>query len=221
MARQRLSREESSAQTRCELLEAAAEVFAERGFGGATVEQVVERAGYTRGAFYKNFADKEAAFLTLLDQRLSQSITDVGRIVADAHAPEELLDGLRERSLRRQDGCSWYLLLNEFHLYALRNPEVRSRLAARERAEREALARGVTQQFSNLGLTPPAPPMELALILQCLESGMELEQMIDPEGIPRGSYLDALALLLDAGAALARERRATPPDSNAARSPFR
>ena len=49
--RQRLTREESQGLTRTRLLEAGAEVFAEKGFYGASVEEIAERAGYTRGAF--------------------------------------------------------------------------------------------------------------------------------------------------------------------------
>jgi len=45
--------------TRARLLSAAAEVLSERGFHGASVEEICERAGFTRGAFYSNFAAKD------------------------------------------------------------------------------------------------------------------------------------------------------------------
>lgn len=51
--------------TRARLLDAAAEVFAEVGLEGATVEAVCERAGFTRGAFYSNFESMDQLFLTL------------------------------------------------------------------------------------------------------------------------------------------------------------
>ena len=207
MSQVRLTREETRALTRSRLLDAAAEVFAEKGFGGASVDEIAERAGYTRGAFYSNFADKDDLFLTLLDHRLSKGIADVGRIVNEAGTPDDLLRGLRARASRRAPDGTWFLLLTEFRLYALRNPEVRKKLAERERAERRALGKAIAQQFAAIGLVPPADPEQLALILQCLEHGIDLEQLIDPRGVPRGSFLDALALLFDAGAALARERR--------------
>jgi AcrR family transcriptional regulator len=207
MSQVRLTREETRALTRSRLLDAAAEVFAEKGFGGAAVDEIAERAGYTRGAFYSNFADKDDLFLTLFDQRLSEGIADVGRIVTEAGTPVDLLRGLRNRASRRPPDGSWFLLLTEFRLYALRNPDVGKKLAERERKERRALGKAIAQQFAAIGLVPPADPEQLALILQCLEHGIELEQLIDPRGVPRGSFLDALALLFDAGAALARERR--------------
>ncbi len=48
------------AQTQIKLMRAAAEVFTERGIMASTVEQICERAGFTRGAFYSNFETKEA-----------------------------------------------------------------------------------------------------------------------------------------------------------------
>ena len=54
------------AQTRERLLAAATSVFAERGVNGASVEEICETAGCTRGAFYSNFADKDALVLALI-----------------------------------------------------------------------------------------------------------------------------------------------------------
>ncbi len=54
------------AQTRERLLAAATTVFAERGVNGASVEEICETAGFTRGAFYSNFADKDALVLALI-----------------------------------------------------------------------------------------------------------------------------------------------------------
>lgn len=51
--------------TRARLLDAAARVFAEVGLGGASVEAICERAGFTRGAFYSNFETKDEMFLAL------------------------------------------------------------------------------------------------------------------------------------------------------------
>src|SRR5881392_398168 len=61
---------ERRAETRQALIDAAARVFVERGFVGASVEAIAEEAGYTRGAFYSNFATKEELFAELLQQRV-------------------------------------------------------------------------------------------------------------------------------------------------------
>ena len=60
--RKRLGRAEKKAATRAALLEAAARVFGRGGFYGASVEEIAEEAGFSRGAVYSNFESKEDLF---------------------------------------------------------------------------------------------------------------------------------------------------------------
>ena len=53
------TRERRLEHTRSLLLDAAEEVFAERGFTPATLDDIAGAAGYTKGAIYKHFATKE------------------------------------------------------------------------------------------------------------------------------------------------------------------
>jgi len=53
---------DEAAQTREALIEAGLAVFSERGFSGATLEDIAKRAGVTRGALYHHFADKAALY---------------------------------------------------------------------------------------------------------------------------------------------------------------
>lgn len=60
---------------------AAHEVFAEEGMDAASVERVCERAGFTRGAFYSNFATKEELFFALIQQLTEEKLDEVaGRV---------------------------------------------------------------------------------------------------------------------------------------------
>lgn len=74
--------------TRARLLEAAAEVFAEVGIGGTSVEAICERAGFTRGAFYSNFETKDQLFLELSDavgrRQLDRVRERIGELEEDA-----------------------------------------------------------------------------------------------------------------------------------------
>lgn len=67
----RLSRAEQREVTRERLLDAAAEVFAEHGVDGASIDDIAARAGYSRGAFYSNFSDKTELLIALCDRRLA------------------------------------------------------------------------------------------------------------------------------------------------------
>jgi AcrR family transcriptional regulator len=71
-APERRSRADQQRQTRERLLEAAAELFAEHGFGGASLDAIAARAGYTRGAVYSNFSDKHDLLVALVEQQADE-----------------------------------------------------------------------------------------------------------------------------------------------------
>ena len=77
----RLTRAESRVRTREQVIAAAAEVFTQKGFHGASLEEIAEAAGYSRGAVYSNFADKTDVFLAVLDERMHRRITQVGGLL--------------------------------------------------------------------------------------------------------------------------------------------
>lgn len=202
-----MTREERRAETRARILEAAGEVFAQRGFHGATVEEITERAGYTRGAFYSNFDDKDELFLALLDQRLAIDITEIGAILENAESPVDAFAALRSHS--EQHGGPdkhWIMLSTEFWLYAMRNPSVRPKLAQHQRAERQAFGKAIAAQFEAVGFDVPAPLAQLALLIQIVDHGVLREHFIAPEEVPEGSFFEILSTLFEAGVALAGAR---------------
>jgi len=68
----RLSREESQARTRNLLIEAAREVIVKKGFALASVRDIADAAGFSLGAFYSNFPEKEAILLELVQRHQSE-----------------------------------------------------------------------------------------------------------------------------------------------------
>ncbi|KAA0018491.1 TetR family transcriptional regulator [Antrihabitans cavernicola] len=64
---QRLSRAESQQRTRQQILDAAAELFLERGFGATSIGEVAETAGFSHGAVYSNFTGKAALGVAVID----------------------------------------------------------------------------------------------------------------------------------------------------------
>ena len=205
--RARLTRDESRAVTRARLVLAATEVFAERGFYGTSVEEIAARAGYTRGAFYSNFDDKEEAYLAVLDQRSDQQIAEITELVKGASSADELFTNLRRRHDRRPDDPTWVALGLEFRLHAIREPSVRARLVQRERLIRRAYGRAISAQFKALGIRAPAPLDHLGAVIEALDHGLALQHRLDPDGIPEHLFYDVLDLLLRAVAALGNAER--------------
>jgi AcrR family transcriptional regulator len=121
-------------ETRRRLHEAAFQAFAEDGFGLVSVEQLCERAGYTRGAFYSNFASLDELFLAMWAERSQAMLADLRGVLA-AVAPESVVTvrdfvELVARAVEVDD--AWYRISAEFTAHALRNPELRAAVAARE-----------------------------------------------------------------------------------------
>lgn len=69
-----VSRSEAGADQRRRILEATAELVAERGYAEATIEQIVRRARVGYATFYKHYADKDEAFLALLDAAIERAV---------------------------------------------------------------------------------------------------------------------------------------------------
>jgi AcrR family transcriptional regulator len=187
----RVPRRESQARTRARLLDAAEEVFVEKGIGAASVEEIAARAGYTRGAVYANFADKDALFAAVLDARLARRIDEIDALAAQARSPVELVARLRAEAGSRPDVARWGVLYHEFWLQAMRDPDVRDRLVAHERTEREQLERAVRWLYEQAGVAPTFPVELGALVVQALDRGMFLARQLDQD-IPSSAFFDAL-----------------------------
>ena len=81
-ARKRLSREESQAQTRERLIDTAQQLFVANGYGGASIRDIANKAGYSQGAFYSNFASKEDVLLELLRRHMTAEATHLSRVMS-------------------------------------------------------------------------------------------------------------------------------------------
>ena len=194
-------RDAQRAQTRRELLDAAATVFARQGYHGTSVDEVADAAGYTKGAVYSNFSSKEQLFLELLDRQIDQAVEVIEDIFAKA-APDERPRMLGEmhdeiQVLDRQ----WFLLETEFLLYAARNEGVRDRVAERQRRTRERITQLVASHLEELGIDEPAvTAADAAELLMAAADGLTQASLVSDEMASRsGRLLTRLAeVMLDA-----------------------
>src|SRR5207302_4886288 len=111
-------------QTRDVLIAAATEVFARRGYEGASLEEIAETAGFTRGAIYKNFDGKEDLFFAVTD-RLNEQVIEAFRAIApdSADTKEWDISALADMWRASVDEFEHLLALaKEYELYLLRNP---------------------------------------------------------------------------------------------------
>jgi AcrR family transcriptional regulator len=83
----RRTRKEQQAHTRSCLMRSAAKVFALRGLQQASIDEVAEDAGFTKGAFYANFKSKEELFLAMLDERFADRLEEIERATSGEEEP--------------------------------------------------------------------------------------------------------------------------------------
>lgn len=193
----RPSRAERRRDTRSRLLAAAAQVFARRGLQGASLDEVAEHAGFSKGAVYSNFRSKDDLVLAVLEDCMAAHVQAVA--AACGASAEQVPDGggLAARlsgALAADDELT--LVRTELLLHALRNPESRYKLAARQRVLRDTLARALEGATAGSGRAIPAP--EVASLVLALADGLALQRMLDPSGVQR-RLLDDVVHLLVAG----------------------
>lgn len=183
MKRKRLTREESKEQTRLRLLDAAQTIFMKKGFVAASVEDIAEAAGYTRGAFYSNFRSKPELLMELLRRDHERMQVDLQSIIQEGVAREEM----ENRALAfysqffRENDC--FLLWAEAKLLATRDAKFRARFNAFSR-EKHQFFTEYSRLFSERVGTPlQMPPEVLALGLIGLCEGIQAFRICDPQYI--------------------------------------
>ena len=190
MSRVRLTRAQAKERTRGELLDAAAKVFSERGYEGASVAEIAERAGRTTGAIYAHFPTKEALFLALLAERYARAPYRAANIPADhTDVIDHVADWFTADS-SPTDG--WNLLLLEFFLFSIRNPELTVEYRDRIARGRDSLATMLEGLFAEGANAPPLPPAQLATLILAIQDGLRLQHQADPDLPIRDLYAYAL-----------------------------
>jgi AcrR family transcriptional regulator len=184
MPRKRLTRDESRDLTRQRLLDAAAVIIAKKGLPAASVENIAERAGYTRGAFYSNFDSKTDLFIELLKRdhddisHQLQHLLDAGLSIEDTQRQLALFYG----QCYRDDNN--FALWAEARLHALRDAKFRVRFNALCLEKRDVIAYFITQFCKMMDIAPPAPPADLAFGTMSLIDGMRFFNACMPNDLP-------------------------------------
>jgi AcrR family transcriptional regulator len=164
------------------LLDAAMEQFAERGYGATSIPDICARAGLTKGAFYSNFANKDALFLALLDRSWERRAEWIRRAVPAgpllaAEEPEERASP-GDMEVKRQ----WTLVSMEFSLHAIRQPDVAQLLVQHELRVRSELALLVSEALERAERLPTLPVDELARMIVAVTEGSDVQVLTNRAG---------------------------------------
>ena len=169
MVTQRLTPEGRRLQTRQALLDAAAEVFAQRGFQAASLDEVAEAAGFSKGAVYSNFASKDDLFQSLIEDRARKLIDEFAHAAdtGEQDAPsliQRLSDVYVSRNASEQDWALWM----EFTLYAMRRPALRQRMIEDGQLTQQMVVDLVEQHARQAAVEPPLPADRVRPLLRSM-----------------------------------------------------
>ncbi|MCS7170112.1 MAG: TetR/AcrR family transcriptional regulator, partial [Candidatus Kapabacteria bacterium] len=108
------------------LLEAAAELFAHKGYHATRVGEIAQQAGVAKGTVYEYFATKEELFYALLDHWLTQFESELSERLASEPDPLQQADIVREAAVQfYQRHATHAPIFLEFWAHALRSPDGR------------------------------------------------------------------------------------------------
>jgi AcrR family transcriptional regulator len=182
--------------TREALIASGRDVFAQRGFHAASLEEIAQAAGFTRGAVYSNFENKEELFFAVLDRHVELQAAAFDALFEDSGGPVAATDDDVVRLWRRLAAGSdpqWIALNLEFRLYALRNPDVRARYIARYHSYRDRIVTYLSEILGDLDRGLLIPVADLAAIVDWGAGGIMELGVIDPgQAHVLRSFLDVL-----------------------------
>jgi AcrR family transcriptional regulator len=224
MPRGQFDRTERRARTREALLGAAARVYARRGFDGATLDEVAEEAGFTKGAVYDHFGSKEKLLLALLDEHLSEQIAEQRSLFDPSKATSDRPRAGADRWMQAlEDDPDAFRLFVEVWVQAQRNEELRSRVVAGMDSWRATFTEFATARTENGRLEAPEAVIEqFASVMLAFATGLGIVKLADPETVSDrllGAVFVVLIQALEsseearellAESAIAQRRRPTP-----------
>lgn len=156
----------SRANTRAKLLEAAPAVLGEKGLMGASVDDLASAAGFSRGAFYSNYATKEDLLIDLYrsaNDRLGDVVREIwADLPREGLEPGDLgkiLDSLAPL------GSEFFVIEHEYLLMARRNPEQADELLSNAGGLQDGLFELITDLLWRMGRRPVMPMQVLASLL--------------------------------------------------------
>jgi AcrR family transcriptional regulator len=177
-----ITRKEKQARTRAKLMRSAGKLFCRRGLEQASVDEIAQDAGYTKGAFYSNFKSKEELFLAMLDEKFGEEIERIEAALRTDETPDEAARHAGEDLIRfMRSDPEWERLYLEFVAYAARNDEFRQELLTRCRAMDERLGEVYRRWSERIGIHHPIPMEDITRMTSIMTEGFLVRQQIDPE----------------------------------------
>ena len=178
-----------------QILEAAARVFGERGYSGATTNHIAERAGVSIGSLYQYFPNKDTILVALHARHMESASEVMHRMIEEALSEEKVPEHLLRRFVRRviemhaSEPALYHVLLYE----GPRTPELAEKLHAIE----DGMARAVERALAERGGISPTHARHAAYLVVHVVENMAHEYVIHPPpDMPVDVFVEELVSML-------------------------
>jgi AcrR family transcriptional regulator len=178
--------------TRERILEAAEQLFLERGYRATSVQDIAAAAGFTTGALYSSFKSKDDLFLAVADWRGDQNQEVLRNVLAAKKTSADAATAIGDALQALLPEPAWLAVFYEFASYAARDQELRRELTTRF----AALPATLEEVLGEVSATSPLPVHRLATIVAALMQGLAGMWFAEPESVDPTLVSDAVALLL-------------------------
>lgn len=155
-------------------------MFRRKGFHTASVDEIAEEAGFSKGVVYSQFGSKDDMFFALLERRIEQRARENMDTVRGAREGDELATMWELSERIRHADPAWTLLVLEFRIHAARNPALNQRYTALHERTIAGIAQTLEVLQGRRGVTPAYFGEDLARFVFAVESGYALEQLAAP-----------------------------------------
>ncbi|MFB7721712.1 MULTISPECIES: TetR/AcrR family transcriptional regulator [unclassified Nocardia] len=176
----RLTRTESQARTRADLLATARDMFLTDGYAKTSLERVAEEAGYSKGAVYSNFRTKSALCLEVLGLIHESKFAEVTEVLGTEGTLEERLARFQGWAERTLGDVGWTMLEFEFAIVARDDPALQAAMVSSLGVVRGTIAASLQSLADSTGLSLPLPAEDAATSVLSLGLGLGILRAIDP-----------------------------------------
>jgi AcrR family transcriptional regulator len=209
MNRKRLTREDTREQTTQRLLDAAQKVIAKKGLSAASVEDIAEAAGYTRGAFYSNFKSKDDLFVELLRRDHALTQAQFQALQNDSISLDHIHERSREIYSHMYRNNESFMNWAEARLFATRDARFRGKLNALLAEKRAEIVKFIEYFYQRAGAKPPIPAAVMAMGFMSLFEGVQLSMLSSPGDMTSDNAQSVLGLFVESIMQLARLQGST------------
>lgn len=191
----RLTRAERQARTRAQLVATAKELFLRDGYGPTSLEKVAEAAGFSKGAVYSNFRNKNELCLAVLDDIHAEQIAQISETVSSAATIEERIERFQRWAEDNIGNEAQTTLGVEFALAVRHDEHLRRELAGRDKGIRDVIAQLVRANSEQFDVELPMSAQDTAAVLLSLGIGLGVQRLLDPS-IPASLLTDLVRMFL-------------------------